>query len=159
MRTVKSDPSLSIEIDHAANILVSIRECEESTEPVHGYNSVNSATTSSSTTYNFRKRSRDDSSDNQNTFDPAIITAGITNTTRAGAGFAKEQIAVLKGWLLQHTDEPYPTESEKKDIMEAANITLRQLNDWLSNARRRILRKKKIKFTRPSRSCKTELIV
>ena len=49
--------------------------------------------------------------------------------------------AALRAWLLAHADAPYPTEEEKAVLAEASGITVRQVNMWFINARRRILHK------------------
>lgn len=43
----------------------------------------------------------------------------------------------LKQWMLDHVDHPYPNDSEKNQLVQETGLTLRQLNDWFSNARRR----------------------
>jgi len=57
--------------------------------------------------------------------------------------------AILKTWLFDHVDAPYPSDVEKDDFMNQTGLTLTQINNWFSNARRRIL--KKIKFARPKK--------
>ena len=46
----------------------------------------------------------------------------------------------LTQWLLEHRDCPYPTEMEKKSLMSATGLNEAQINDWMVNARRRVLR-------------------
>lgn len=38
-----------------------------------------------------------------------------------------------------HSQHPYPTEDEKRQIASQTNLTLLQVNNWFINARRRIL--------------------
>ena len=47
---------------------------------------------------------------------------------------------ILKSWLLSHTDNPYPSDEEKQALCEECDITLKQVEDWFINGRRRILR-------------------
>jgi len=47
----------------------------------------------------------------------------------------------LKQWLFQHSSRPYPTEDEKSILIHQTGLTLVQINNWFSNARRRILKK------------------
>lgn len=52
-----------------------------------------------------------------------------------------EARAILFDWLLRHREQPYPTDSEKKMLVEKTGLTETQLNDWMVNARRRVLRR------------------
>ena len=47
---------------------------------------------------------------------------------------------VLWRWACSHAAYPYPTESEKVQLMAAADMTSEQLRNWVSNVRRRELR-------------------
>ena len=44
---------------------------------------------------------------------------------------------MLKGWMLsnEHFHYPYPKDEEKQQLVNATGITLKQLNNWFSNAR------------------------
>ncbi|KXS21746.1 hypothetical protein M427DRAFT_130462 [Gonapodya prolifera JEL478] len=53
--------------------------------------------------------------------------------------FSKEQKAVMMSWLSTHKAHPFPTESEKLRFCDATGLSLRQINDWFINARRRYL--------------------
>jgi hypothetical protein len=46
----------------------------------------------------------------------------------------------LKSWLLEHSHDPYPTLNEKNKLMYVTGMSLIQLNNWMSNGRRRILK-------------------
>ncbi|KAH3758796.1 homeobox protein TGIF2L [Pelomyxa schiedti] len=48
---------------------------------------------------------------------------------------------ILKAWLFSHKEKPYPTDDEKLALAERTNLSLLQLNNWFTNARRRILPK------------------
>lgn len=48
---------------------------------------------------------------------------------------------ILKSWLETHSDNPYPTEKEKEELIERTGITSGQLCNWFINARRRLLPK------------------
>lgn len=52
---------------------------------------------------------------------------------------SKDVVDHLIQWLADHTDNPYPTEPEKKVLMQQTGLNLRQINDWYINARRRVL--------------------
>jgi len=56
-------------------------------------------------------------------------------------GLPKEATNLLKGWLLEHVHKPYPTEEEKTWMISETALTMTQLNNFFTNARRRYLKK------------------
>ncbi|EGG25328.1 homeobox transcription factor [Cavenderia fasciculata] len=50
-----------------------------------------------------------------------------------------EATSILKNWLYQHNNNPYPTEDEKVDLSQKTLLSSSQINNWFTNARRRIL--------------------
>eukprot|EP00730_Choanoeca_flexa_P017248 TRINITY_DN8282_c0_g1_i2.p1 TRINITY_DN8282_c0_g1~~TRINITY_DN8282_c0_g1_i2.p1 ORF type:complete len:440 (+),score=86.38 TRINITY_DN8282_c0_g1_i2:194-1321(+) len=56
--------------------------------------------------------------------------------------FPSKSTQVLKRWLFEHTEDPYPSEDVKHELMEQSGLSLAQLNNWFINARRRLLIKK-----------------
>lgn len=58
----------------------------------------------------------------------------------------------LKKWLFDHEMHPYPTEEEKAVLCTATNLSMTQINNWFTNARRRILKKGKNQTKRSLRS-------
>ena len=46
---------------------------------------------------------------------------------------------ILREWLLEHADNPFPTDSEKDVLCLRTGLTLSKLNTWFVNSRRRIL--------------------
>lgn len=55
--------------------------------------------------------------------------------------FPKEATVVLKQWMISHTNNPYPSKEEKDDLAKKTGLTVTQLNDWMTNYRRRNIRK------------------
>ncbi|CAO3661558.1 unnamed protein product [Rhizopus microsporus] len=51
----------------------------------------------------------------------------------------KDVTAILKEWLQEHSGHPYPTEEEKKLLVQRTNLSLNQISNWFINARRRLL--------------------
>jgi len=49
--------------------------------------------------------------------------------------------SVLKKWILQHWFHPYPSEEEKSTLCSETHLTITQLNNWFTNARRRLLKR------------------
>ncbi|CAL1548463.1 unnamed protein product, partial [Lymnaea stagnalis] len=44
----------------------------------------------------------------------------------------------LKLWLVKHRDNPYPSKSEKMELVKVSHMTLTQVSNWFANARRRL---------------------
>ena len=44
---------------------------------------------------------------------------------------------ILKGWVDLHIDDPYPSVSEKHELAMAAGLSIKQVNDWFTNFRKR----------------------
>lgn len=43
----------------------------------------------------------------------------------------------MRQWLNAHIDHPYPTESEKSQLKAETGLTITQVSNWFTNARRR----------------------
>eukprot|EP01080_Neovahlkampfia_damariscottae_P001962 gene1962-1470_t len=50
----------------------------------------------------------------------------------------KSAIEIFKKWLFAHFNHPYPSDTEKEELMKETNLSLTQVNNWFINARRRI---------------------
>lgn len=46
---------------------------------------------------------------------------------------------ILREWLIEHADNPFPTDSEKDMLCLRTGLTLAKLNVWFVNSRKRIL--------------------
>lgn len=58
---------------------------------------------------------------------------------KRGGKLPKHITNMLKTWLLEHADHPYPTEDEKIAFCECTGLDICQISNWFVNARRRIL--------------------
>jgi len=54
--------------------------------------------------------------------------------------FPKTTTDLLKRWLFEHLEHPYPTEEEKAVLAEDTGLTVKQINYWFTNSRRRFLK-------------------
>lgn len=76
-------------------------------------------------------------------FAAASPTASTGATTPTSSGkrslLPSSAVAVLKQWLAKHTDNPYPTEYQKKALGQQLGLTHAQVSYWFINARRRLL--------------------
>ena len=53
---------------------------------------------------------------------------------------SQKSTQILKLWLFDHSNNPYPDDDEKDELCLRTNLTIYQLNLWFANARKRILR-------------------
>ncbi|KAG2010103.1 hypothetical protein CC2G_012949 [Coprinopsis cinerea AmutBmut pab1-1] len=80
-----------------------------------------------------------------NATSPARSPSTITSSTlvdrpqRKRGKLPKETTDYLKAWLHRHSDHPYPSEEEKKQLCHATGLSMSQVSNWMINARRRIL--------------------
>lgn len=55
----------------------------------------------------------------------------------AAARFPRAAVKILKDWMLEHHDNPYPTEEEKEVLGQQTGLSLGQISNWMANTRRR----------------------
>ena len=48
-----------------------------------------------------------------------------------------ESRRILRTWVTMHIEDPYPSMQEKQRLAAAANLTMKQVNDWFTNYRKR----------------------
>jgi hypothetical protein len=53
----------------------------------------------------------------------------------------KKALTVLKNWLTEHFQDPYPSHAEKLRLATEAGISFKQVQNWFTNARGRIWRR------------------
>lgn len=56
-------------------------------------------------------------------------------------GYPKEITKVLNDWFFANLQNPYPSEDEKKELVNQTTLSLLQINNWFSNKRVRYKRK------------------
>ncbi|EFC42231.1 homeobox domain-containing protein [Naegleria gruberi] len=56
-------------------------------------------------------------------------------------GYPKEITKVLNDWFFANLQNPYPSEDEKKGLVDQTTLSLLQINNWFSNKRVRYKRK------------------
>lgn len=63
---------------------------------------------------------------------------------RTRGNHSKDAIKILKAWLFspQHMYHPYPTDKEKEELMDQTGLTKKQLSNWFTNSRKRVLQPK-----------------
>ncbi|KAH5433128.1 hypothetical protein HBI32_054660 [Parastagonospora nodorum] len=55
----------------------------------------------------------------------------------AAARFPRAAVKILKDWMLEHIDHPYPTDEDKELLKEQTGLSLGQISNWMANTRRR----------------------
>jgi len=80
-----------------------------------------------------------DGSDNQSKSDLSSWKNKSCIYKSKRSNYSKKVITILKGWLMENLNDPYPSESEKNMLMEYTGLNTIQINNWFINARRRIL--------------------
>jgi hypothetical protein len=73
---------------------------------------------------------------------PSLTRRSTTRSTKMkkkSSTLPPETVQYLKDWMMspEHIAHPYPTETEKREIMEATGIELKQLTNWFVNNRKR----------------------
>jgi hypothetical protein len=61
-------------------------------------------------------------------------------------------VAIFRNWFFSHLESPYPSEEEKEDLANRAGLRITQVNNWFTNARRRILPRQDIESSREAGS-------
>ena len=65
---------------------------------------------------------------------PAVGTIKKRKETKRTL-FSDHQRSILMHWLKEHQSNPYPTSSEKQDLMEKTGLNRDQVNVWFTNNR------------------------
>jgi len=64
-----------------------------------------------------------------------ILNAKINKTCRRS--FSREAVKILRCWLEDHVEHPYPDPKEKEVLQMKTGLRKDQVSNWLANARRR----------------------
>ena len=63
----------------------------------------------------------------------------------------RESTAMLRDWMADHKDNPYPSKAERITFTEVAQMAPIQVSTWFANARRRLRKEQNERFTRRER--------
>ena len=65
---------------------------------------------------------------------PLIPTSSlIDRPPRKRGKLPKETTDYLKAWVHRHSDHPYPSEEEKKQLCNATGLSMSQVSNWMIN--------------------------
>jgi len=56
---------------------------------------------------------------------------------KSGTRFSREAVLVLKKWVEQHREHPYPTDEQKEELKQLTGLSAGQISNWFANFRRR----------------------
>jgi homeobox protein TGIF1 len=77
---------------------------------------------------------------------PPYLSGGRSIRPRTRANFPLDISKLLRNWLKENMDNPYPSDNEKAFLCQQTGLGPAQINNWFINARRRILPFMKDKF-------------
>ncbi|KIY53175.1 hypothetical protein FISHEDRAFT_55275 [Fistulina hepatica ATCC 64428] len=75
----------------------------------------------------------------QNSDAKAVVVPVANPNLRKRGKLPPQTTELLRRWLFDHSEHPYPSESEKRELCAATNLSMSQVSNWMINARRRIL--------------------
>jgi len=64
---------------------------------------------------------------------PMPASTLVDRPTRKRGKLPKETTDYLKAWLHRHSDHPYPSEEEKKQLCHATGLSMSQVSNWMIN--------------------------
>lgn len=64
---------------------------------------------------------------------PATTSSLVERPPRKRGKLPKETTDYLKAWLHRHSDHPYPSEEEKKQLCLATGLSMSQVSNWMIN--------------------------
>jgi len=64
---------------------------------------------------------------------PVTSSSLVDRPQRKRGKLPKETTDYLKAWLHRHSDHPYPSEEEKKQLCHATGLSMSQISNWMIN--------------------------
>jgi hypothetical protein len=99
------------------------------------------------------KRRLDEDSDSYSSSPPLTQSDSSKKRSR----LPPNSVAIFRHWLFNHLESPYPSEEEKEELASKAGLRITQVNNWFTNARRRILPREDLEAHGRARSLTNEL--
>ena len=66
-----------------------------------------------------------------------LLARGLAQSHRHRRVARGARTRVLKNWVDRNIEDPYPSVQEKIQLAEEAGLTMKQVNDWFTNFRKR----------------------
>lgn len=82
--------------------------------------------------------SSSDNNQSDSDYDSGASRSSSSNNSGRSGGLPQDATTYLKLWLLEHFENPYPSEQEKHQLMRETGLSYSQLNNWFINARVRL---------------------
>jgi len=67
----------------------------------------------------------------------STISISNSKNSKTHTRLARASVLVMERWLTVHAHSPYPTEEDKNKLKQESGLTLSQISNWFSNARKR----------------------
>jgi len=80
-----------------------------------------------------------------------------TDSSKKRSRLPPNSVAIFRHWLFNHLESPYPSEEEKEELASKAGLRITQVNNWFTNARRRILPREDLEAHGRARALANEL--
>jgi hypothetical protein len=64
-----------------------------------------------------------------------VTTIGSRRYVRM-PNFERSSVQIMKEWLLEHIDHPYPSRSDKEFLVAKTGLSKKQIQNWFTNARK-----------------------
>jgi len=101
-----------------------------------------------------KRRLDDEDSDSYSSSPPAVQQ---NDSSKKRSRLPPNSVAIFRHWLFNHLESPYPSEEEKEELASKAGLRITQVNNWFTNARRRILPREDLEAHGRTRSLANEL--
>ena len=69
--------------------------------------------------------------------DPTDPSGDVNCKGPSQSRFPPESVAILRKWLEEHEEDPYPTSQDKMILAASSHLTVRQVSNWFVNNRQR----------------------
>jgi hypothetical protein len=101
-----------------------------------------------------KRRSDDEDSDS---YSGSTTFSQNESSSKKRSRLPPNSVAIFRHWLFNHLESPYPSEEEKEELAQKAGLRITQVNNWFTNARRRILPREDLEAHGRARSLANEL--
>jgi len=71
-------------------------------------------------------------------FDLSFPNGGPPAPKKRRSKLSRESISILREWFVEHIKDPYPKDDTKVQLAKQAGLTVKQVNTWFTNTRKRV---------------------
>jgi len=128
------------------NGVVNLNGLDTNSMNLHNFNLKNGSKVKSPKNTNTKQKSKsrrgdDEDSDSYESGSQSnfLSSSSDNSNSRKRSRLPPSSVAIFRHWLFNHLESPYPSEEEKEELAQKAGLRITQVNNWFTNARRRIL--------------------